>query len=299
VPSAYAGSVNPPGTQAPRRLRPRLHWELIACGLQGHELIGTDAAVLRPSDDLVAREGADGVRWHRCVRCDSWLPLAPPAQPSRQFPPERDEIALPLRGRPLRDKFVLRLIALDRAFHFVLLAFLGIAILLVASHETTLRDKFYRIVTDLQGSLGGPIHADKKGLVEEIQRLLSTKNSQLRLIGVLVLAYGVLEGVEAVGLWLQRRWAEYLTFLATTLLLPLEIYELTRRVTPLKIFAFLLNVAVVVYLLYAKRLFGLRGGGAAEQVAREHDTGWEALERSFAAPGAPDSVAANARPIRR
>jgi uncharacterized membrane protein (DUF2068 family) len=281
--------VTPPGTQPPRRLRPRLHWELIACGLQGHELIGIDAAALRPSDALVAREGADGVRWHRCVRCDSWLPLAPPAQPSRQFPPERDEIALPLRGRPLRDRFVLRLIAVDRAFHFLLLTFLGVAILLVASHETTLRDHFYRVVTDLQGSLGGPIHADKKGLVAEIQRLLSMKNSDLRLIGVLVLAYGVLEGIEAVGLWLARRWAEYLTFLATTLLLPLEIYELAHRITPLKIVAFVLNVAVVVYLLYAKRLFGLGGGGAAEEAARERDTGWEALERSFSAGAAPDA----------
>jgi uncharacterized membrane protein (DUF2068 family) len=290
--------VTPPGTQPPRRLRPRLHWELIACGLQGHELIGTDAATLRPSDALVARTDTDGMRWHRCVRCDSWLPLGPPAQPTRELPPERDEIALPLRGRPLRDKFVLRLIAVDRAFHFLLLAFLGIAILLVASHEATLRDKFYRVVTDLQGSLGGPVHADKKGLVEEVQRLLSMKNSQLRLIGVLVLAYGMLEGVEAVGLWLQRRWAEYLTFLATTLLLPLEVYELAHRVTPLKIFAFVLNLAVVVYLLYAKRLFGLRGGGAAEQAAHERDTGWEALERSFAAPGAPDAGAANAQPIR-
>ncbi|MCW2951910.1 MAG: hypothetical protein JWQ48_1080 [Conexibacter sp.] len=281
--------MTPPGTQPPRRLRPRLHWELIACGLQGHEMIGIDAAALRPSDALVAREGADGVRWHRCVRCDSWLPLAPPAQPSRQFPPERDEIALPLRGRPLRDRFVLRLIAVDRAFHFLLLTFLGVAILLVASHETTLRDHFYRVVTDLQGSLGGPIHADKKGLVAEIQRLLSMKNSELRLIGVLVLAYGVLEGIEAVGLWLARRWAEYLTFLATTLLLPLEIYELAHRVTPLKIVAFVLNVAVVVYLLYAKRLFGLGGGGAAEEAARERDTGWEALERSFSAGAAPDA----------
>jgi hypothetical protein len=34
------------------------------------------------------------------------------------------------------------------------------------------------------------------------------------------------------------------------------------------------------YLLYAKRLFGLRGGGAAEEAARAWDTGWAALERT-------------------
>jgi hypothetical protein len=37
-------------------------------------------------------------------------------------------------------------------------------------------------------------------------------------------------------------------------------------------------VAIAVYLLLAKRLFGLRGGGRAEQAERERDTGWPALE---------------------
>jgi hypothetical protein len=40
------------------------------------------------------------------------------------------------------------------------------------------------------------------------------------------------------------------------------------------------NVAVVLYLLFAKRLFGIRGGAAAEHAQREHDTGWQALERA-------------------
>ena len=50
-----------------------------------------------------------------------------------------------------------------------------------------------------------------------------------------------------------------------------------------------MNVAIVVYLLYAKRLFGFRGGAAAEEAEREHDIGWDALERSppwaLSAPG--------------
>lgn len=277
----------PPGTQPPRRLRPRLHWELIACGLTGHELIGTDAAEVRPSDALVVREG-DGLRWHRCVRCDSWLPLPPPAHPVRPFPPDRDEIALPLRGRPLRDRFVLRLIAVDRALHFLLLVALGLVALVVARHEATLRSHAYRVIADLQGSLGGPVHADRGGIAHELERLLSLRTGQLRLIGALLIGYGVLEGVEAIGLWRQRRWAEYLTFVATTLLLPVEVYELAHRTTPLKIVALVVNLAVVIYLLYAKRLFGLRGGGAAERAAHDRDVGWPALERSFATAGVPE-----------
>ena len=56
-----------------------------------------------------------------------------------------------------------------------------------------------------------------------------------------------------------------------------------------RLFAFVVNVAIVVYLLYAKRLFGFRGGAAAEEADREHDIGWHALERSppwaLSAPG--------------
>jgi hypothetical protein len=39
-------------------------------------------------------------------------------------------------------------------------------------------------------------------------------------------------------------------------------------------------VAVVVYLLLAKRLFGLRGGAEADRVERERDGGWPAVQRA-------------------
>jgi uncharacterized membrane protein (DUF2068 family) len=89
--------------------------------------------------------------------------------------------------------------------------------------------------------------------------------------------------VEAVGLWWQKRWAEYLTFIATAVFLPIEVYELSQTLSVLKLITFLLNLAVVIYLLVAKRLFGLRGGAAAETAERERDAGWPALER--ATPG--------------
>ena len=50
--------------------------------------------------------------------------------------------------------------------------------------------------------------------------------------------------------------------------------------SPTKIVALIINIAVVLYLLIAKRLFGIRGGAAAEHAQRERDTGWEALERA-------------------
>ncbi|MGZ6642690.1 MAG: DUF2127 domain-containing protein [Solirubrobacteraceae bacterium] len=266
--------------EKPSRVVPRLHWELLVCGLVGHELVGLDARDVRPQDALVVRQDEGGSRWHRCLRCDSWVPLPLPEAPAREQPPGRDEIELPLRGRPLRDKIVLRVIAVDRAVHFVVLGLLGVLILLFSSSRATFRARFFRVVTDLQGgAVSGGGHG-KSGLLGEIDKAFSLQSSKLHLFAAVILAYAAVEGIEAVGLWYQRRWAEYLTFLVTASLLPLEIYEIAHRLSPLKIVGFVINVAVVVYLLVAKRLFGLRGGAAADEAIREADVGWPALERA-------------------
>jgi uncharacterized membrane protein (DUF2068 family) len=268
-----------PGVVKPQRFRPRFHWELLVCGIRGHELIGTDAAAVRPEDASFARE-MDGRRWHRCLRCDSWLPFAAPPNPERPYPPAREDIELPTRGRPLRDKIVLRLIAVDRAIHFLVLAALAVAVFLVASNEEELRDRFYAILSAIHGGVGGPSHESDGGFVHRIDDLLSLPQGRLRLVGAVLAVYAVLEAVEAVGLWMQKRWAEYLTLIATAALLPLEIYELARSVTVLKVTALVVNVAIVVYLLFAKRLFGLRGGAAADEALRERDLGWASLDRT-------------------
>ena len=270
----------PPGTLVePRRLRPTLHWELIVCGVVGHELVGTNAARLRPEDALVARE-LGGVRFFRCLRCDSWLPLPAPEHPAHDTPPSRDAIDLPLRGRPLRDKVVLRLIAVDRGLHFLVLGALAILAFVFASHRDQLKGSLGRAIIDLQGgAVAGAGHA-KHGLLGELDKLFTLDSSKIRLFGAAMAVYAIVEGVEAVGLWYARRWAEYLTFVVTASLLPFEVYELAHRVTVFKVLAFLINVAVVVYLLRAKRLFGVRGGAAADEAEREHDVGWPALERA-------------------
>lgn len=271
----------PPGTHPHPRPRRKVDWELIACGWRGHALVGTDAAELRPEDRLVARE-ADGVRWHRCLRCDSWVALPEPSEPARRHPPDREEIVIPARGKALRDRVVLRIIAIDRAFHFLVLGLLGIAVLAFAGNETSLRDTYYRVLTGLQGGVaGGPVQTSGHvGILHELDRLFSLSSGRLREVGIALLAYAALEGVEAIGLWLAKRWAEYLTFVATTVLLPLEVYEIIHRGSALKVIGFVINVAVVIYLLLAKRLFGLRGGGRVDEELRARDVSWDAIERA-------------------
>jgi uncharacterized membrane protein (DUF2068 family) len=268
----------------PNRLRPRFHYELLVCGLRGHELIGIDARELRPQDRTVARV-IDGIRWHRCLRCDSWLPVPAPVGPPRDVPPDPEDIELPLRGKPLRDKIVLRLIAINRAAHFLVLGAIAVLIFVFASHRDALHSRVTRAIVDLQtGTAGG--HAPKTGLLHEIERGFTLQSNTIHLVGAVFAVYALVEGLEAVGLWYQKRWAEYLTFLVTASLLPLEVYELSHRLSVFKLFTFVVNLAVVAYLLFAKRLFGLRGGVAAEQREREDDVGWGALERS-----APEAAA--------
>ena len=68
----------------------------------------------------------------------------------------------------------------------------------------------------------------------------------------------------------------YLTFVATVVFVPYEIHELTKSVTALKVLTLVINLAIVVYLLVSKRLFGLRGGGRAERAEYAADVGWPA-----------------------
>jgi uncharacterized membrane protein (DUF2068 family) len=79
--------------------------------------------------------------------------------------------------------------------------------------------------------------------------------SHLTVVAIAAIAYAILEGTEGVGLAMRRRWAEYLTVIATGALIPYEAYEVVHRITLFKVGALLLNVAVVGYLAYRKRLF--------------------------------------------
>ena len=274
-----------PGTRHPRKRR-HLDFELVACGVRGHVLIDPATVPAQVAASAVARE-FDEITWYRCVRCDAWVPLAE-ASPAVRAAPAEDE--LPLRGKALHDRVVLRLIAVDRVLHFAILTVLGIAVLAFAADRAKLHDRFYQFVTSLQTAIaGGPVSTTGHvGIVHDLDRLFTLSKGTLIEAGIALLGYAVLEGVEAVGLWFGKRWAEYLTFIATVVFLPFEIYELTERVSPLKVIGFVINLAVVVYLIYAKRLFGIRGGGAVETRERERDSGWEPIVRT--APGVTTAV---------
>jgi uncharacterized membrane protein (DUF2068 family) len=265
----------------PGRRRPSNRYELLTCAWSGHFLVGTDATTITADDALVVREEG-AVRWHRCLRCDAWVGRTAPEQPGRERVEQRDEIQLPLRGSALRDRYVLRLIAVDRAIHVIVLGGLAIALFTFAAHDQALHHDYQNVMNDLAG--GAPGASQARGILGYLGRAFKYSPAHLRILALVLLAFAALEAAEMVGLWLNKRWAEYLTFVATTALVPFEVYELTNGVSTFKLIALAINLAVVIYLLLAKRLFGLRGGHRAEHARRELSSGWSAIER--ATPGA-------------
>ena len=115
--------------------------------------------------------------------------------------------------------------------------------------------------------------------IKAIDNALRAHQSTLDLVAAFLIFYGLLQLVEGVGLWLLKRWGEYFAVVATSLFLPLEVYELTEKVTWLRVVAFVVNLAAVVYLLLSKRLFGLRGGHAAYR-AEQHEASLLEVEAS-------------------
>lgn len=77
--------------------------------------------------------------------------------------------------------------------------------------------------------------------------------NQLRLVGAGAFLYAALFLTEGIGLWRQRRWAEYLTVVATASFIPFEIFELARRLTYPRAGALLINILVLLYLLFILR----------------------------------------------
>jgi uncharacterized membrane protein (DUF2068 family) len=157
-----------------------------------------------------------------------------------------------------------------------LLTGIAIALFVFVSHRSSLEASYDSIMNSLLGSSGGP--ASLRGWLGHIQRFFLFSPKHLYELGIAATGYAALEAVEMVGLWFSKRWAEYLTFIATCLLLPLEVYELSTKLSTLKIVVFLLNLAVACYLLLAKRLFGLRGGGAAIEARKSSESGWAAFD---------------------
>ena len=93
-------------------------------------------------------------------------------------------------------------------------------------------------------------------------KLSRLDNSRLITVGIVALLYAGLFAVEGVGLWKSKRWAEYLTIIATFSFVPFEVYELMRHVSWPRVATLGINLLVVGYLVWKVRQHPGRNGAA-------------------------------------
>jgi uncharacterized membrane protein (DUF2068 family) len=256
------------------RLVPRRwHNETWICSIRGHVAPALQAAEVRPEDASMGVDLEDGTRISRCLRCDLWMRTPPPDADSVTYdviPPLAD-LDLPRRGKPLEDAILLRVIAVDRGIHGVLFGLAAVALLIVKLDLPRIQAWAQSLLSDLNGTLDNTTSAGHVRLSRELERLLDVRGGELTVLLVTATIYAVVESTEAYGLWRERRWAEYLTVVATAGFLPFEIRELVARVSVLRVVALVVNLVILAYLVYAKRLFGLRSGAAALESAIDWD----------------------------
>lgn len=236
--------------------------ENLVCAVRGHVTPAGSVAVLAPEDRGFGMDVHPSWRISRCARCDVWIGGPPPTTPERERLGPVEELDLPRRGKPLRQAVILRIISVERGVHAVAFAaIVGLAVLL-RSHLAGAQSSIRQYLDTLARNEAQTGRATNHSIVaREGTAFLHLKSSTLEVLIITAAIYAVIEGAEAVGLWYEKRWAEYLTALATAGFLPIEIRELLKKVTVVRAGALVVNVAILVYLVYAKRLFGVRGGG--------------------------------------
>jgi uncharacterized membrane protein (DUF2068 family) len=226
-------------------------WSLLGCGRSGHATYAPAEAELRPRLSVPTPAGT---AW-RCLRCGTFVPGEPAGSgPAAAAPDVR-------RGKDLRSAVILRLFAIERYLRALVF---GVAAFGVwrfeyarASIDATL-DREYPAVRTLLIQLG--YNVDHSKLAGLVQRALTLSPASINLIAAALAAYAVIEVVEGTGLWLAKRWGEYFAMVVTSLGLPYEIYDLANKITATRVIFFVINLALVLYLVITRRLFGLRGG---------------------------------------
>lgn len=215
----------------------------------------------RPDEERLAErltaQTAVGQTW-RCLRCGEFVLGEPRGSgPAAEAP-------LVSRGKVLRDLTVLRLLAVERLVRAVLLGLIAYGVLRFRRSEADVQAAFNRALPAAK-PLADAFHFDlnHSPTITKLRHLIETSPHTLLLVAFALFGYAALQLVEGVGLWLAQRWGEYFAVVATSIFLPLEVYELTERITVLRVGALLINVAAVGYLVWSKRLFGVHGGHAA------------------------------------
>ncbi len=135
---------------------------------------------------------------------------------------------------------------------------LKVALLLAAAYgELKLRDaSVLARLFDWSSTLrAGPEHHAVVALLAWFSGLSAAR---VQALGWVTLAYAAVFAVEGAGLWMRRRWAEWLTIVITGSLIPFELWRFASAPGLGKAVVVALNVAIVAYLVFQLRAATVR-----------------------------------------
>ncbi len=229
-------------------------WSLFGCARKGHLTYAPDEPELR---SRLTAATAGGPAW-RCLRCGAFVTDA------RHGSGPAADAPLVRRGKELRSELILRVFAVERFLRFLVFAVAAYGVWRFRYDRAGIQRAFDNdlpAIRALYRDLGFDVNHSK--LLGLIQNSFTLDSRTLSLLAAGLALYAIVELVEGTGLWLGRRWGEYFAMVATSIFLPYEIYDLTVKITWLRVVALLINLLLVIYLVWTKRLFGARGGKKA------------------------------------
>ncbi len=235
-------------------------WSLFGCARKGHVTYAPDESELRERL-MVATPG--GTAW-RCLRCGAFVTDGKRKHgsgPAAMAPLIR-------RGKELRSELILRLFAVDRLLRALVFTGAAYGVWRFKYDRAGIQRAFNNdlpAIRALYQDLGFNVSHSK--LLGLIQSSFTLNSRTLTYLAIGLAVYALIELVEGVALWLGQRWGEYFAMVATSLFLPYEVYDLTVKVTWLRVVALVVNLLLVIYLIYSKRLLGVRGGKHAYEAA--------------------------------
>ena len=251
-----------------------MDWSLFGCARKGHVTYAPDEPALR---ERLTAQTADGTAW-RCLRCGAFVTDGQHGSgPAAAAPQVR-------RGTEIRSQLVLRVFAVERFLRFLFFAAAAYGVWRFRYDQAGIERAYNNdlpAIRALYRDLGFDVNHSR--LLGLINKSLMLTPRTLTFLAIGLAAYALIELVESVGLWLGRRWGEYFAMVATSIFLPYEIYDLTVKVTWLRVTAFVINLLLVVYLVWTRRLFGVRGGKKAYEARLRSESVIEEEQAALAA----------------
>lgn len=148
-------------------------------------------------------------------------------------------------------KYFLKFISIERFLRGSLLVAVGISGLRITFSRTAFISEWQesiKLISSFSPSLVDAV--THSSIYSAILNIFQATSFKWVITFILLMLWGIIILVEAVGLWLDLIWAEYLTTISTSALLPLEIFELYSKFSFYRLAILIINLGIIIWLIY-------------------------------------------------